>query len=291
MKRLRLAEDGKPRLFFLKGSSLARDPKLLAAREPTSTEEEFELYLWQEGIKDSTPVKRHDHGMDALRYLCLFLDSPPVAVARAFPEFSTRTHVKDGVTYQGGELIVGLGVGVGTSALSVHEVRMLGKGELEIATLAALEFEGATADVLATAIRPFLDRYKGLRVFAESTGGTWTPTTGVLGELTRLGLRVLCPDRLRDVPDRVHTVRLLLGGKQVRGMAVRYVCGNEGRALTWFAECLEEASWPTDREGEVSRAPIGLTPNRYSHHADAFCCAVEGYFVCRSATVTATVIG
>ena len=41
----------------------------------------------------------------------------PRRLARAFPEFSAETHVKDGVTYQGGELIVGLDVGVGTSAL------------------------------------------------------------------------------------------------------------------------------------------------------------------------------
>ncbi len=101
MKRLRLAEDGKPRLFFLKDSALARDPKLVEAKEPTATEEEFELYLWQEGIKDSVPVKRHDHGMDALRYLCLYLDGFAPSPARAFPEFSVETHVEDGVTLPG----------------------------------------------------------------------------------------------------------------------------------------------------------------------------------------------
>ena len=286
MKRLRLAEDGKPRLFFLKGSSLARDPKLLAAKEPTSTEEEFELYLWQEGIKDSVPIKRYDHGLDALRYLCLFLDSPPVPMTRAFPEFSAQTHVKDRVGYQGGELIVGLDVGVGTSALSLHEVRTLRKGELEIATLAASEAQAATADVLADLIRPCLDLDKRLQIFAQSTDETWTPTTGVLGELRRLGFTVRCPDRLRNVPGRVHTVRLLLGGKRVRNTVVRYVCGNTSPGLIWFAECLGQASWPTDREGEVPRAPASLAPNRYSPHADAFCCAVEGYFVCRSAVVT-----
>jgi len=291
MKRLRPAEDGKPRLFLMKDAALARDPKLLEGKQPTSTEEEFELYLWQEGIKDSVPVKRHDHGMDALRYLCLYLDGFAPSPARAFPEFSALTHLRGGITYEGGELIVGLDAGVGTSALSVHEVRAVENGELEIATLAALEFEAATADVLATALRPFLERSKQLRIFAQPTGETWIPTTGVLGELTRLGLRVLCPDPLRDVPGRVHTVRLLLGGGQVRGVVVRYVCGNEDPGLIWFAECLEEASWPTDREGEVPRTPVGLAPNRYSHHADAFCCAVEGYFACRSRTATATVIG
>jgi len=85
MKCLRVAEDGKPRLFLLRDAALARDPQLVAAKEPTATEEEFELYLWQEGIKDSVPVKRYDHGLDALRYLCLYLDSPPPPLARAFP--------------------------------------------------------------------------------------------------------------------------------------------------------------------------------------------------------------
>jgi phage terminase large subunit len=74
MKRLAVAEDGKPRIFFLRDSALARDPKLQSAKEPTATEEEFELYLWQEGVKDSVPVKQHDHGLDALRYLCMHLD-------------------------------------------------------------------------------------------------------------------------------------------------------------------------------------------------------------------------
>ena len=74
MKRLQLSEDGRPRLFFLRGSAIARDHKLLEAKEPTATEEEFELYLWQDGVKDSVPVKQHDHGLDALRYVCMHLD-------------------------------------------------------------------------------------------------------------------------------------------------------------------------------------------------------------------------
>ena len=34
----------------------------------------------------------------------------------------------------------------------------------------------------------------------------------------------MTPDALRDVPGRVHTVRALLGGKEMRGKVVRYVC-------------------------------------------------------------------
>lgn len=72
--RLRVSEDGKPRIFLLRDSALCRDPRLTSAKEPTSTEEEFELYLWQEGVKDSVPVKQHDHGLDALRYVVMHLD-------------------------------------------------------------------------------------------------------------------------------------------------------------------------------------------------------------------------
>lgn len=159
----------------------------------------------------------------------------------------------------------------------MHEVRTLADKEREIATLAALEFEAATADVLARAIQSFRGLDPRLRLFAEPSGETAPPMTGVLGELVRLGLRVETPDALRDVPGRVHTVRLLLGGKQVRGTVVRYVCANSSPGLVWFAECLEQASWPTDREGEVQRSPTSLANNRYTHHADAFCCAMEGY--------------
>jgi PBSX family phage terminase large subunit len=277
MKRLRVGEDGKPRLFFLKDSSLARDPKLLEAKEPTATEEEFELYLWQEGIKDSVPVKRHDHGMDAMRYLCLHLDGSAPVPTRAFPEFVPDTHVRDGVSYQGGQLIAGLSLGVGTSALSVHEIRKLTGEELELATLAAFEFEQVTADVLAGALHEFRVLDPHLRTFAEPTGDPSTPRTGVLGELARLGVWVQTPETVRDVPGRVHTVRLLLAQKEVLGRQARYVCGTSSPGLLWFGECLEQASWPIDREGEVQRNPTSLANNRYAPHADAFCCAVEAY--------------
>jgi len=283
MRRLRAQEDGKPRLFLLKDSSLTRDPKLLEAKEPTSTEEEFELYLWQEGIKDSVPVKRHDHGLDALRYLCLHLDGPAPPPTRAFPEFSCDTHVHDGVSHEGCQFIAGLALGVGRSALSVHEVRKLDNGELEIVTIAAFEFEHVTADVIAGALFQWKVLDPQLRLFAEPQGDPSAIRTGALGELARLGVRVDTPEVLKDVPGRVHAVRLLLAGKEVHGKKARYMCGNSTPGLLLFIECLEQASWPTDREGEVQRNPTNLANNRYAHHADAFACAMEGYLSMPSA--------
>ena len=87
MKRLQVAEDGRPRLFFLRGSAIARDQRREEAKEPTSTEEEFELYLWQDGLKDSVPVKRHDDGLDALRYVCMHLDNPGMWTSADFDHY------------------------------------------------------------------------------------------------------------------------------------------------------------------------------------------------------------
>ena len=81
-KRLRLAGDGKPRLYFLRDSLVEVDPMLLDARKPTCTEEEIEAYVWPklDSQKESsqkradTPVKIDDHGMDDMRYAVAAVD-------------------------------------------------------------------------------------------------------------------------------------------------------------------------------------------------------------------------
>lgn len=66
-------------LYFLKGNLESRDPELVEAKKPTCVEEEIPSYVYRE-IKDGQPVKEEpapdsdDHGADALRYLCMFLD-------------------------------------------------------------------------------------------------------------------------------------------------------------------------------------------------------------------------
>jgi len=70
--RLKVAGDGKPRLFLVKGALAERDPALEAAKKPTCTEEEMTGYVWAVkpggGAKEE-PLKQDDHGMDCLRYM------------------------------------------------------------------------------------------------------------------------------------------------------------------------------------------------------------------------------
>lgn len=76
--RLRLAGDGKPRLFLLKDSLVTVDKELLNAHKPTCTEDEIESYVWAKStngeINKEEPVKKDDHGLDALRYAVAFVD-------------------------------------------------------------------------------------------------------------------------------------------------------------------------------------------------------------------------
>lgn len=71
--RMRVAGDGKPRLFILRDALVRRDPVLSEAHKPTSTIEEVEGYVWDMGSgrrKGEDPVKKDDHGCDAMRYIC-----------------------------------------------------------------------------------------------------------------------------------------------------------------------------------------------------------------------------
>lgn len=74
--RLRPAGDGRARLFLLRDALIAPDPYLMAAKLPTCTEDEVESYVWQHNASGTreAPVKDHDHGLDALRYLTAYRD-------------------------------------------------------------------------------------------------------------------------------------------------------------------------------------------------------------------------
>lgn len=75
--RLRVADDGRPRLFVMRDATVDRDSALVEAGKPARTEDEFESYVWDTRMnqrKGEAPVKEHDHGMDAMRYLVAHVD-------------------------------------------------------------------------------------------------------------------------------------------------------------------------------------------------------------------------
>jgi phage terminase large subunit len=76
--RLRLAGDGKPRIFFLADSLVERDQSLAENYKPVCTEDEFESYSWPKAA-DGKPIKEvpidaDNHGMDEMRYMVMHLD-------------------------------------------------------------------------------------------------------------------------------------------------------------------------------------------------------------------------
>lgn len=77
--RLAKAGDGKPRIFFLRDALVEKDPLMVEAYRPTSTVEEFASYIYPEGVHGKPvkeePVKENDHGMDAMRYAVMYVDS------------------------------------------------------------------------------------------------------------------------------------------------------------------------------------------------------------------------
>jgi PBSX family phage terminase large subunit len=83
-ERLKVAGDGKPRLFVLRDTLIGRDESLDEAKKPCSLIEEFDGYVWAHGsdgkpVKEE-PIKLNDHAMDALRYATMAVDHrvPPI---------------------------------------------------------------------------------------------------------------------------------------------------------------------------------------------------------------------
>lgn len=77
-ERLKIAGDGKPRMFIMRGALVERDEELAQQRHPVCTEQEFEMYMWPKGadgkpIKE-VPVDMYNHGMDTARYAVMKLD-------------------------------------------------------------------------------------------------------------------------------------------------------------------------------------------------------------------------
>ena len=74
--RLKVQPNGKPRVYLCRDALAERDPELADAKKPVCTNDEILEYVWNpssppslNGQPREEPLKRHDHGMDAMRYM------------------------------------------------------------------------------------------------------------------------------------------------------------------------------------------------------------------------------
>ena len=78
-ERLKVQEDGKPRLFYMRDALYEEDPLLTESGKPVCSEDEFTVYSYPDGIDGrpikEAPMKEHDHGMDCDRYMVMHFDS------------------------------------------------------------------------------------------------------------------------------------------------------------------------------------------------------------------------
>lgn len=75
--RLRKDARGKARIFYLRDSLIDLDRNLLAAKLPTCTVDEYEVYIWDQSAnrkRGEEPKKDFDHGMDDTRYVVAYVD-------------------------------------------------------------------------------------------------------------------------------------------------------------------------------------------------------------------------
>jgi phage terminase large subunit len=82
--RIRPAGDAKPRLVIFRDALVRVDSTLRERHQPTSTIEEFEMYVWDTRNgrkKGETPIDAYNHGLDALRYLVNQFDLLPSEVS------------------------------------------------------------------------------------------------------------------------------------------------------------------------------------------------------------------
>ncbi len=75
--RLKVADDGKPRLYVMRDALIERDPLLVEATKPTCFAEEIGAYVWDQRPgkpPKEEPIKKDDHSMDCARYMVAHLD-------------------------------------------------------------------------------------------------------------------------------------------------------------------------------------------------------------------------
>lgn len=75
--RMKIAADGRPRIFWCRDAVVERDQELVDAKLPASGLEEIPGYVWAvgaDGKRKEEPVDEHNHHMDEARYLVAFRD-------------------------------------------------------------------------------------------------------------------------------------------------------------------------------------------------------------------------
>lgn len=72
-----VTDDSPPKLYIFKNARVKEDPRMRSAGKPTSTAEEIVQYIWNDkgDIPKDEPLKKNDHGCDAMRYLVVAKDS------------------------------------------------------------------------------------------------------------------------------------------------------------------------------------------------------------------------
>ena len=80
-QRLMLADDGRPRLQFLRTANTDTDSDLEFAKRPTGLLDEITAYVWPKSAEGKpikeVPVKENDHAMDTMRYAVMGADNAP----------------------------------------------------------------------------------------------------------------------------------------------------------------------------------------------------------------------
>lgn len=95
--RLKVAGDGRSRLFVYEYSLKERDEKREAAHEPFCLEQEIEAYAWPQAkngqpVKE-VPVKVNEHSLDALRYFCMYLSDPAMSADEQIAAMKRRAQL------------------------------------------------------------------------------------------------------------------------------------------------------------------------------------------------------
>lgn len=96
-ERLAVQNDGLPRLFVLANALIEKDEELSLAALPACTADEIPGYIWKDHDVKDMPVKKDDHGCDAMRMFVAHVDNLRGRYAR--PARRGGTVIYGGRTY------------------------------------------------------------------------------------------------------------------------------------------------------------------------------------------------